>query len=86
MFENKYTVSSPHTRDLFELCEINQHLKASLTELLNTKLVRSEEKYRTFIQQLLIGIEQRTRKQRRRISNKDRETAAFIAISFGATV
>jgi hypothetical protein len=75
-----------HTRDTLEQRDIDQHLKAALTDLLNTEPIRSEERYRTYIQKILIDVEQRIRKQRHRSTYKDWETAASIATSLGIEV
>jgi hypothetical protein len=86
MSQDKYPISSSYTIDTLKLCEINQHLKAALTDLLNTEFVRSDKRYRTCLQELLVDMKQKICKMHRRISNKDQETAASIAISFGPTV
>jgi len=62
--------------------EINKEIKATLTELLNTESVRSDEKYRQWIQERLMDAEQQIRRQRRRRSSSstvDREFASSIA-------
>ncbi|KAF2268602.1 hypothetical protein CC78DRAFT_378858 [Lojkania enalia] len=62
-------------------CEINQQIKATLTELLNTESVRADEKYRAWIQERLMDAEHQIRRQRRRRSSIDREIAEHIAES-----
>lgn len=61
--------------------EINQQIKATLTELLNTDSVRSDEKYRAWIQERLMDAEQKIRRQRRRRSSNSsgEELATSIA-------
>ena len=78
----KYTIEDPRTEDLYRLGEINQQLKVTLTELLNTEFVRSNEKNRVWIQERLMDTEQQIRKQRCRYLSGDRETAASIATHF----
>ncbi|KAF2012043.1 hypothetical protein BU24DRAFT_412578 [Aaosphaeria arxii CBS 175.79] len=65
------------------LCDINQQMKATLTELLNQN--RSDDKYRAWVQEKLLETEQQIRKQRRRHSSGDREMAASIATHFSPT-
>lgn len=70
------------TEDAHRLCEINQEIKATLTELLNTNSVRSDEKSRAWIQSRLMAAEHQIRDQRRRRSSSsghDREFASSIA-------
>ncbi|KAF2687895.1 hypothetical protein K458DRAFT_171793 [Lentithecium fluviatile CBS 122367] len=70
------------TEDAHKLCELNQEIKATLTELLNTESVRSDEKYRAWIQGRLMAAEHQIRDQRRRRSSgseHDREFASSIA-------
>lgn len=76
---HRHSIDDPHTEDAQKLCEINNQIKATLTELLNTESVRSDEKYRAWIQERLMDAEQQIRKQRRRHSSGDREMAASIA-------
>lgn len=71
--------------DSHRLCEINQQVKATLTEMLNTESVRENDKYRAWIQERLMDTEQQIRKQRRRHSSGDREMAASIATHFSPT-
>jgi hypothetical protein len=61
--------------------EINHQMKATLTELLNTESVRSDEKYRAWIQERLMDAEQKCRRQRRRRSSNSsgEELATSIA-------
>ncbi|KAF2007818.1 hypothetical protein P154DRAFT_9837 [Amniculicola lignicola CBS 123094] len=77
---NKATESPIHEDQILS-CEVNLLNKATLTELLNTKSVRSDEKYRAWVQDRLMGAEQQIRKQRRRRSSIDRDVAAGIAAS-----
>ena len=70
---------SPLSEDSQKLCEVNQQIKATLTEMLNTESVRSDDKYRTWIQERLMDAEHHLRKQRRRHSSIDQDVAASIA-------
>lgn len=70
------------TEDAHRLSEINQQVKATLTELLNTESCRSDEKYRQWVQSRLMNAEHQIRQQRRRRSSGsdgDREFASSIA-------
>jgi hypothetical protein len=70
------------TIDAHKQCELNQEIKATLTELLNTESIRSDEKSRAWIQSRLMAAEHQIRDQRRRRSsgsNHDREFASSIA-------
>lgn len=70
------------TEDVDKLSELNQEIKATLTELLNTESVRSDEKSRVWIQSRLMAAEHQIRNQRRRRSSStdhDREFASSIA-------
>ncbi|KAF2198484.1 hypothetical protein GQ43DRAFT_400776, partial [Delitschia confertaspora ATCC 74209] len=71
-----------HCDDSKSACEINQQIKATLTELLNTESVRSDEKYRAWIQDRLMNAERQIRRDRRRRSSVDREIAQSIADHF----
>ncbi|XTI91968.1 hypothetical protein V2W45_1420462 [Cenococcum geophilum] len=65
-----------------KLYEINQKIKTTLTELLNTDSVKNDEKFRTWIQGRLMDAEMEMRRQRRRRSSIDREIAESIAERF----
>jgi len=70
------------TEDVYKLSGLNQEIKATLTELLNTDAVRSDEKSRVWIQSRLMAAEHQIRNQRRRRSSStehDREFASSIA-------
>jgi len=76
-------VEDPRSEDEQKaLYEINQQIKATLTELLNTESVRSDEKYRAWIQERLMDAEHQIRKRRRRHSGADRDFAQSIAEHF----
>lgn len=70
------------SEDGHKLYEINQRIKTTLTELLNTDAVRNDEKFRTWIQGRLMDAEMEMRRQRRRRSSIDREIAESIAERF----
>lgn len=75
-------VDESQSNDSHKLCMVNQQIKATLTELINTESVRSDEKYRSWVLEKLMDAEQQIRKQRRRHSSGDREMAASIATHF----
>jgi len=69
-----------HTEDSHKLAEINHQIVATLTELLNTECVRSDDKQRAWIQEKLMEAEHQGRRQRRRhSSNAERDFASAIA-------
>ena len=68
--------------DSKSLSEINQQIKATLTELLNTESVRSDDKFRAWVQERLMDAERQIRRQRRRHSDSDRDFAQSIAEHF----
>ncbi|KAF2819501.1 hypothetical protein CC86DRAFT_129921 [Ophiobolus disseminans] len=69
-----------HTDETHKLAEINQQIIATLTELLNTESVRSDDKSRAWIQDRLMEAEHQIRRQRRRhSSNSERDFASAIA-------
>ncbi|KAJ4347008.1 uncharacterized protein N0V89_010942 [Didymosphaeria variabile] len=77
---HRHSIADPE--DAHRLFEINKDIKATLTELLNTESVRSDEKYRQWIQERLMDAEQQIRRQRRRRSSGSttgREFASSIA-------
>jgi len=75
--------SDPGTEDRNKLYEINQQIKATLTELLNTDSVKHDYKFRAWIQGRLMDAEMEMRRQRRRRSSvEDREVAESIAEHF----
>ncbi|KAF1931496.1 uncharacterized protein M421DRAFT_313676 [Didymella exigua CBS 183.55] len=74
------SVDDTHTSESHKLCEINQQIVATLMELLNTEAVKTDPKYRAFIQEKLMESEQQIRRQRRRrSSNAERDYASSIA-------
>ncbi|KAF2273936.1 uncharacterized protein EI97DRAFT_139208 [Westerdykella ornata] len=66
--------------DSYRLRQVNEQIKATLTELLNTDSARSDERFRAWVQERLLDVEQQIRKQRRRHSGSDREMADAIAM------
>ncbi|KAH8727820.1 hypothetical protein GQ44DRAFT_676781 [Phaeosphaeriaceae sp. PMI808] len=65
-----------HTEESHKLAQINHQIVATLTELLNTESVRSDEKSRAWIQERLMEAEHQIRRQRRRLSsNSERHFA-----------
>lgn len=62
------------------LSEINHQIVATLTELLNTESVRSDDRYRAWIQERLMETEHQIRRERRRhSSNAERWFASPVA-------
>lgn len=82
---HRHSIDDTHVEDSHKLYEINQQIKATLTELLNTESVRSDDKYRAWIQERLMDAERQIRKQRRRHSSGDRMMAASIATHMSPT-
>jgi hypothetical protein len=74
------SVDDMHTDESHKLYEINQQIVATLMELLNTEAVKTDPKYRAFIQEKLMESEHQIRRQRRRhSSNAERDHASSIA-------
>ncbi|KAJ4338943.1 hypothetical protein N0V87_003630 [Didymella glomerata] len=74
------SVDDMHTEESHRLYEINQQIVATLMELLNTDAVKTDPKYRAFIQEKLMESEHQIRRQRRRhSSNAERDYASSIA-------
>lgn len=78
---HRRNMSESHTEDSDKLCDINKQIKATLTDLLNTESVRSDEKYRVWVQARLLDAEHQIRLQRRRRSSADKDMAELIAQS-----
>ncbi|KAF2445722.1 hypothetical protein P171DRAFT_358409, partial [Karstenula rhodostoma CBS 690.94] len=77
---HRHSIADPE--DAHKLFQVNKDIKATLTELLNTESVRSDGKYRQWIQERLMDAEHQIRRQRRRRSSgstSDREFASSIA-------
>ncbi|KAF2639965.1 hypothetical protein P280DRAFT_23981 [Massarina eburnea CBS 473.64] len=77
---HRYSITD--AEDAHKLAEVNQEIKCTLTELLNTDTCRADGKYRQYIQGRLMDAEHEIRQQRRRrssSSNEDREFASSIA-------
>jgi hypothetical protein len=74
------SIDDMHTDEAHKLAEINQQIIATLTDLLNTDSVRSDDKSRAWIQEKLMEAEHQIRRQRRRhSSNSERDFASAIA-------
>ncbi|KAH7080646.1 hypothetical protein FB567DRAFT_448866 [Paraphoma chrysanthemicola] len=74
------SVDDTHTEESHKLAELNHQIVATLTELLNTDSVRSDDKSRAWIQERLMEAEHENRRQRRRrSSNSERDFASAIA-------
>jgi hypothetical protein len=74
------SIDDMHTDETHKLAELNQQIIATLTELLNTESVRSDDKSRTWIQERLMEAEHQVRRQRRRrSSHSERGFASAIA-------
>ncbi|KAF1916416.1 hypothetical protein BDU57DRAFT_231407 [Ampelomyces quisqualis] len=77
---SRASIDDMHTEESHKLAEINQQIIATLTELLNTESVRSDDKSRAWIQEKLMDAEHQIRRQRRRhSSNSERDFASAIA-------
>lgn len=78
--EVQSSIDDLHTDESHKLYEINQQIVATLMELLNTDAVKTDPKYRAFIQEKLMESEHQIRRQRRRhSSNAERDYAYSIA-------
>ena len=74
------SIDDTHTEESHKLAEINHQIVATLTELLNTESVRSDDRHRAWIQERLMDAEHQIRRQRRRhSSNAERDFASAIA-------
>lgn len=74
------SVDDMHTEESHKLYEINQQIVATLMELLNTDAVKTDPRYRAFIQEKPMESEHQIRRQRRRhSSNAERDHASSIA-------
>jgi hypothetical protein len=80
--QRRHSHDDLHNEDSRKLSEVNQQIKATLTELLNTESVRSDSKFRAYIQERLMDAEHNIRRNRRHHSSGDREMAASIADHF----
>ncbi len=74
------SIDDSHTDESHKLAEINRQIVATLTELLNTESVRSDDRHRAWIQERLMEAEHQSRRQRRRhSSDAERDFACAIA-------
>ncbi|CAO2654429.1 Nn.00g111620.m01.CDS01 [Neocucurbitaria sp. VM-36] len=74
------SIDDTHTEESHRLSEINHQIVATLTELLNTESVRSDDRHRAWIQERLMEAEHQIRRERRRhSSNAERDFASSIA-------
>lgn len=77
---HRSSIDDTHTDESHKLSEINHQIVATLTELLNTESVRSDDRYRAWIQERLMETEHQIRRERRRhSSNAERDFASAIA-------
>ncbi|KAF2807715.1 uncharacterized protein BDZ99DRAFT_464627 [Mytilinidion resinicola] len=81
-FDHRSMCTDSQSDEGHSLYEINQQIKATLTELLNTDSVKQDDKFRVWIQGRLMDAEMEMRRQRRRRSSVDREIAESIAEHF----
>jgi hypothetical protein len=80
VMSSRASIDDMHTEESHKLAELNRQIVATLTELLNTESVRSDEKCRAWIQERLMEAEHQNRRQRRRHSSEtEREFASAIA-------
>ncbi|KAF1937508.1 hypothetical protein EJ02DRAFT_426554 [Clathrospora elynae] len=74
------SIDDMHMEESHKLAEINQQIIATLTELLNTECIRSNEKQRAWIQERLMDAEHQIRRERRRhSSHAGRDFSSAIA-------
>lgn len=77
------SIDDTHTEESHKLSEIDHQIVATLTELLNTESVRSDDRHRAWIQERLMEAEHQIRRERRRhssqSSNAERDFATSIA-------
>jgi hypothetical protein len=78
---SRTSIDNMHTEEAHKLAELNHQIVATLTELLNTESVRSDERSRAWIQERLMEAEHENRRQRRRRSSNsdERDFASAIA-------
>jgi len=67
------------------LLEINQQIKASLTELINCEDVKHDENFRAWVQAKLMEAEHELKRQRKRKSSTDFDTMRAISEHLGGT-
>jgi hypothetical protein len=80
VMSSRTSMDDLHTEESHKLAEINHQIVATLTELLNTESIRSDDKTRAWIQERLMEAEHQNRRQRRRqSSNSERDFASAIA-------
>lgn len=76
----RISLDDTHTAESRRLSELNHQIVATLTELMNTESVRSDEKHRAWIQERLMEAEHQIRRERRRHSSTaERDFASAIA-------
>jgi hypothetical protein len=74
-----------HSVEEEHLLEINQQIKATLTELINCEDVKHDKKFRAWVQVKLMEAEHELKRQRKRKSNVDVETMRAISEHLGTT-
>lgn len=65
------------------LLDINQQIKATLTELINCVEVKNDKEFRAWVQAKLMKAEQELKQQRKRRSSVDVETMRAISEHLG---
>jgi hypothetical protein len=65
------------------LLDINQQIKATLTELINREEVKNDKEFRAWVQVKLMKAEQELKQQRKRRSSVDVETMRAISEHLG---
>jgi len=65
------------------LLDINQQIKATLTELINCEEVKNDKEFRGWVQAKLMKAEQELKQQRKRRSSVDVETMRAISEHLG---
>lgn len=74
-----------HSVEEEHLFDINQQIKATLTELINCEDVKHDKKFRTWVQAKLMEAEHELKRQRKRKSSVDVETMRAISEHLGST-
>lgn len=74
-----------HSVEEEHLFEINQQIKATLTELINCEDVKHDKKFRAWVQVKLMEAEHELKRQRKRKSSVDEETLRIFSEHLGHT-
>jgi len=73
------SIDDMHVDETLKLSELNHQIVATLTDLLNTESVRSDEKHHRWIQERLMELEHQLRRDKRRhSSNAERNFVSTV--------